>query len=131
MSTQFRIYACGCHRDNIQWIAQFMGQPAQRCRQRQRHCQRGIGAGEFVAIVGPNGAGKTTLFKTISGIVPPMSGAQLSILIIDENRIRASIIEDGLREAGHVRVRTIYDVSEVGRSIAASPRGSCATTQWP
>ncbi len=50
-----------------------------------------------------------------------MSDAQLSILIIDENRIRASIIEDGLREAGHVRVRTIYDVSEVGRSIAAAP----------
>jgi branched-chain amino acid transport system ATP-binding protein len=34
-----------------------------------------VGAGEFVAIVGPNGAGKTTLFKTISGIVPSMSGA--------------------------------------------------------
>jgi branched-chain amino acid transport system ATP-binding protein len=34
-----------------------------------------VGAGEFVAIVGPNGAGKTTLFKTISGIVPTMSGA--------------------------------------------------------
>ena len=30
--------------------------------------------GEFVAIVGPNGAGKTTLFKTLSGIVPAMSG---------------------------------------------------------
>ena len=34
-----------------------------------------VGTCEFVAIVGPNGAGKTTLFKTISGIVPPMSGA--------------------------------------------------------
>ena len=34
-----------------------------------------VGAGEFVAIVGPNGAGKTTLFKSISGIVPPRTGA--------------------------------------------------------
>ncbi|MBZ8131996.1 ABC transporter ATP-binding protein [Afifella sp. IM 167] len=33
-----------------------------------------VEAGEFVSIVGPNGAGKTTLFKTISGVVPAMSG---------------------------------------------------------
>ena len=30
--------------------------------------------GQFVAVVGPNGAGKTTLFKTISGVVGPLSG---------------------------------------------------------
>ncbi len=29
----------------------------------------------FVTIVGPNGAGKTTFFKTICGIVPPVSGS--------------------------------------------------------
>jgi hypothetical protein len=29
-----------------------------------------------------------------------MGNAELFILIIDENRIRATIIEDGLREAG-------------------------------
>ena len=34
-----------------------------------------VESGELAVIVGPNGAGKTTLFKTISGIVPPMSGA--------------------------------------------------------
>jgi response regulator NasT len=49
-----------------------------------------------------------------------MSKPDLSILIIDENRIRAAIIEDGLREAGHVRVATIHDVNEVARTIAAT-----------
>ena len=29
-----------------------------------------------------------------------MAGRDLSILIIDENKLRAPIIEDGLREAG-------------------------------
>ena len=34
-----------------------------------------VAEGKFVSIVGPNGAGKTTLFKTISGILKPMSGS--------------------------------------------------------
>jgi len=46
-----------------------------------------------------------------------MPSPDLSILIIDENRIRASIIEDGLREAGHSRVAVIHDVNEVARRI--------------
>ena len=50
-----------------------------------------------------------------------MSDRLLSILIIDENRIRASIIEDGLREAGHENVAVITDVREVGRTIASEP----------
>ena len=49
-----------------------------------------------------------------------MSAPELSILIIDENRIRASIIEDGLREAGHARVAVIHDVNEVARTIQAT-----------
>ena len=47
-----------------------------------------------------------------------MPSPDLSILIIDENRIRASIIEEGLREAGYARVAVIHDVNEVGRTIA-------------
>jgi response regulator NasT len=42
----------------------------------------------------------------------------LSILIIDENRLRATIIEEGLREAGHDRVTVINSTSEVARQIA-------------
>lgn len=49
-----------------------------------------------------------------------MPNSQLSILIIDENHIRASIIEDGLREAGHTRVAVIHDVNEVARTIQAT-----------
>ena len=49
-----------------------------------------------------------------------MSVPDLSILIIDENRIRASIIEDGLREAGHSRVVVLHDVNQVARTIQDS-----------
>ena len=34
-----------------------------------------VAEGQFVTVVGPNGAGKSTLFKTICGIVPPVSGS--------------------------------------------------------
>ena len=47
-----------------------------------------------------------------------MSVPDLSILIVDENRLRASIIEDGLREAGHTRVHVVTSVNEVARIIA-------------
>lgn len=46
-----------------------------------------------------------------------MSVRELSIVIIDENRIRASIIEEGLREAGHTRVHVLIDLKEVGRRV--------------
>lgn len=41
----------------------------------------------------------------------------LSILVVDDNRIRASIIEDGLREAGHPDVVVITEVNEVAARI--------------
>src|SRR5262245_8409244 len=42
----------------------------------------------------------------------------LAILVIDENRIRASIIEAGLREAGHEAVTIVHDVAGIARKIA-------------
>jgi two-component system, response regulator / RNA-binding antiterminator len=42
----------------------------------------------------------------------------LSIVIVDENRIRAQIIEDGLRDAGHSLVTVVDTNHEVARRIA-------------
>jgi branched-chain amino acid transport system ATP-binding protein len=33
-----------------------------------------VGAGEIVCVLGPNGAGKSTLFKTVAGLISPVSG---------------------------------------------------------
>ena len=42
----------------------------------------------------------------------------LKILIIDRNRLRASVIEDGLREAGHQEVVHVADMSGLMRKVA-------------
>ena len=47
-----------------------------------------------------------------------MVTASLSILVIDENRIRAEVIEAGLRESGHERVTVVHDVAGIARRIA-------------
>jgi len=46
-----------------------------------------------------------------------MNGPSLRILVIDENHIRAAIIEAGLREAGYDRVTVVHDVSGLARRI--------------
>ncbi len=46
-----------------------------------------------------------------------MAEAPLHILVIDENRIRAAIIEAGLREAGHDRVTVLSETTALMRRI--------------
>jgi len=46
--------------------------------------------------------------------MPPLD---LSILVIDENAIRASIIEEGLRDAGHSQVRVVHEMNGIARII--------------
>ena len=41
----------------------------------------------------------------------------LTVLVIDENRLRASIIETGLREAGHQNVTIVHDINGIARQI--------------
>ncbi|HUG61420.1 MAG TPA: ANTAR domain-containing response regulator [Methylomirabilota bacterium] len=40
-----------------------------------------------------------------------------SVLVIDENQIRASVIEAGLRDAGHDRVTVVSDMAGIARRI--------------
>ncbi|CDX17700.1 Two-component response regulator [Mesorhizobium sp. ORS 3324] len=47
-----------------------------------------------------------------------MLAGSLTILVIDENRIRASIIEAGLRDAGHQHVTVVHDVAGIAKRIA-------------
>lgn len=42
----------------------------------------------------------------------------LSVLILDENRIRAAIIETGLRDAGYVNLTVVHDTTGIARVIA-------------
>ena len=46
-----------------------------------------------------------------------MTHSDLTVLVIDENAIRASIIEEGLREAGHLRVTVVHEVNGIARII--------------
>ena len=46
-----------------------------------------------------------------------MAYFDLTILVIDENAIRASIIEEGLREAGHAKVTVVHEVNGIARII--------------
>ena len=48
-----------------------------------------------------------------------MTDKPLSIAVVDANRFRASIIEDGLREAGHTDVTVVEDMTTAMRRIAA------------
>jgi response regulator NasT len=53
--------------------------------------------------------------------LPPMD-ASLKIVLVDKNPIRAAILEDGLREAGHVHVVRIDDTSHLlARVYAVDP----------
>lgn len=48
----------------------------------------------------------------------PEPETTLSILIIDENRLRAAVIEDGLRDAGYEKLTVVHDVAGIARRIA-------------
>jgi response regulator NasT len=48
-----------------------------------------------------------------------MADEDFHILLIDDNAVRAAVIQEGLREAGHQRVTVIRDMHELLRQIVA------------
>lgn len=48
----------------------------------------------------------------------PKFDTKLSILIIDENRLRAAVIEAGLRDAGYTNLTIIHDVAGIAGRIS-------------
>jgi len=46
-----------------------------------------------------------------------MGNFDLTILVIDENAIRASIIEEGLREAGHTKIKVVHEMNGIARVV--------------
>lgn len=46
-----------------------------------------------------------------------MSNTDLTILVIDENAVRAAIIDEGLREAGHTHVTVVHEVNGIARIV--------------
>src|SRR5262245_12442654 len=50
--------------------------------------------------------------------MPTSAPQDLSILVIDENHLRASVIEAGLRDAGYERLTLLGDVTGIARRIA-------------
>jgi response regulator NasT len=48
----------------------------------------------------------------------PAQPTSLCIVIIDENQLRASVIESGLREAGYDNLTIIHDVTGIARRIS-------------
>jgi response regulator NasT len=48
----------------------------------------------------------------------PADAPTTSVLVIDENRLRAAVIEAGLRQAGYVKLTVVHDVNGIARRIA-------------
>ena len=61
-----------------------------------------------------------------------MSEGSLHILVVDQNVVRASILEDGLREAGYTRVTVVRDMQNLLKRIEeADPDVICIDLENP
>jgi response regulator NasT len=57
--------------------------------------------------------------QAAAGLGGMSAGPALKILVIDENKIRAAIIESGLHDAGHHEVMLVHDITGIAMRIEA------------
>jgi len=99
-----------------------------------------VGAGECVALLGPNGSGKTTLFKTMIGILPPLSGTMrrsdpdLRLGYVPQRERLDAIfpvtVAEVVRMGGHRRVRPFLPLPEASREIVADALARVGSAGW-
>ena len=87
-----------------------------------------VGEGQFVTVVGPNGAGKSTLFKTISGVVPPVSG---SIMFQGQNLLTRSPSDRAHLGIAHVpEGRQVFKTLTVRENLEMGAYTAAGQAQW-
>jgi len=93
-----------------------------------------VGKGEFVALVGANGAGKSTLLKSISGILPKMSGKvsfeEKNISMLPAHTVVAqgiALVPEGRRVFPYMTVR---ETLEMGAYTIKQPEVVTNNLEW-
>ena len=83
---------------------------------------------QFVTLVGPNGAGKSTLFKTISGVVSPVSG---SISFAGEDLLSRRSSERAHLGIAHVpEGRQVFKTLTVRENLEMGAYPKAGRAQW-
>jgi branched-chain amino acid transport system ATP-binding protein len=87
-----------------------------------------VAEGRFVTIVGPNGAGKSTLFKTICGVVPPVSG---TITFGGENLLSRRASDRAHLGIAHVpEGRQVFKTLTVRENLEMGAYPKAGRAQW-
>ncbi len=87
-----------------------------------------VDAGQFVTVVGPNGAGKSTLFKTISGVVAPVSG---NILFEGQDLLRTAPSRRAHLGIAHVpEGRQVFKTLTVRENLEMGAFPEAGRRQW-
>ncbi len=87
-----------------------------------------VNEGQFVTVVGPNGAGKSTLFKSISGVVPAVSGG---ITFAGQDLLRCSPSQRAHLGIAHVpEGRQVFKTLTVLENLEMGAYTKAGQAQW-